>query len=132
MKLPDEIIADTSKQAGSVLINQGPLGALVILLAIAVGVLIWVVIKSKNAHIQDKDKMIGLLNEHSLEVQGLLKDTKTAIDILAKDTYHLKMIIENVDRENGEIRQSLNETKKAVENLGQQWNLWNITHSQKG
>ena len=132
IKIPGQAL-DAGKDASNTLINQGPLGALVILLSIAVGILIWLLYKSKNAHISDKDTMAKVMNQHSLEVQGMLKDTRHAIDSLAKDTSHLnqsmkehKTSLENLLRDNDHLHTSVDNTKKSVDDLTTQWQIWNI------
>lgn len=130
IKIPGQAL-EAGKDASQALITQGPLGALVILLTIAVGVLIWLLYKSKNAHITDKDVMSGVLNKHSIEVQGLLKDLKHAFENLNKDASQLnqamkdqKHSIDNLVREHNHIVISMSETKKSVEGLNTSWQLW--------
>ena len=115
--IPDGVI-DTGAKAGEELINSGPLGALVVILLIAVGLLIWLIYKSKNAHIEDKNTMIQLMNSQSIEVQGLLKDHKVALD--------------NVQRECNTLATNVGGVKDSIGTLTNQLQIWQVQigHSQ--
>ena len=130
-------VIDAGKQASNVLLNQGTLGALVILETIAIGILIWMIYKSKNAHISDKDKMSGVLNDHSLQSQGLLKDTKSAIDNVVREMQLLQQLIKDIDKsvdslskDNISLKNSGEEVRGALDILSSQWEKWKLS-SQK-
>jgi uncharacterized protein HemX len=132
-------VIDAGKKASNVLLDQGTLGALVILLTIAVGILIWLLYKSKNAHITDKDRMIGVLNTHSLESQGLLKDTRNSIDNLIKDIQAIDASIkdshrslDSLSKESERVFTSIGETRKSLDALLVQWERWKIAQKRSG
>lgn len=73
------------------------LGSLIVVLTIAVGLLVWLLIRAKNQHLEDKDKMASTMKDLALEQRGLTHESEKAFSAvvdavgdLASDIGHMK------------------------------------------
>lgn len=80
---PTEKVAEAGSQAVDTL-TQTALGALLVLLAIACGLLGWLVIKAKNAHLADKDVMREELLKHAIQSRELAAENARAYEQFAE------------------------------------------------
>ena len=68
----------TLGQKQSTPLTQTSIGALLVLLALACGLLGWLVIKAKNAHLADKDAMREELLKHAIQSRELAAENARA------------------------------------------------------
>jgi uncharacterized protein HemX len=80
---PTEDVAKAGSDAASTL-TQTALGSLVVLLLIVCGLLGWLVVKGKNAHLADKDVMREEMLKQAIQSRELAGETSSAYEQLAE------------------------------------------------
>ena len=79
--MPDQAVT-TAAEASRNLLEYGALGAMVVLLAIALGIAMRGWLKAKDAHLADKDRVAKALREQAVEANALAAQTQRLVDDL--------------------------------------------------
>jgi len=111
---PKEVLDAGSAAADT--LTRTALGSLVVLLLIFCGLLGYLVVRAKNAHLSDKDTMRGELLAQALRSQQLAQETNKSNDALVRateaQTEHVGRLTDSVDK----MRESLSDVNNATRN----------------